>query len=179
MNKKATYTGNVVEEMPKIVVLIIIIIFLVNLINILTMNKLDTKEIEAALLVDRMIYSRNCFSYSDSQLGRPYPGIIDYDKFKSEILDKCIYYGVEQKQKIENVYTSAKVTLTDLESQEESIIYHNKKWYEYWTPLLSQKSLAGGQGSTLSFKEKNFVLIKKGDRLTKGKLEFDVILPNV
>lgn len=176
MNKKGTYSSNVILEIPKIIILVILLIFLIYLVNVFTLNRLDTQNLEASLIVDRIVYSRNCISYYDGNIDRPYPGIIDIKRFKSNILDSCIYYGKDPLgEDIENVYTAAKVTLTDIENGEAKEIYHNKDRYENWALYVGLE----GAGGTRSYKETNYVLIMNDDgEITKGKLEFDVILPN-
>ncbi len=174
MNKKGG--DYIISWIPKIIAIAIIFLAVVLYVNRFIYTKLDIQDIEASLLVDRMIYSKNCFSYYDRELGRPYPGIVDYTRFSSDILDSCMYYGVDEEGNSMNRYTSAKLILTYYENgkEESATIFHNKDWYENWLPLEGIR----GPGGTYSHKESNYVLIKKNDELLRGKLEFDVILPN-
>ena len=172
MNKKGTFSDNILSEIPKLIILIILMVFLVFLINIFTLNKLDVQELEASLLVDRMIYSKNCILYIDDYQ-RPYPGIIDPERFKSVYLDECIFYE-EIDGENANKYTSAKLTLTNLETDEEKIIYNNEEWYNRWVGLVG----GDGPGGTKRYEESNYVLIKTEEGYKRGKIDFDVILPN-
>jgi len=174
MKKKAQYTGIVIGYIPKIIMISVIFIVTVLIVNRYIMSKVDVQELEASLLIDRMIYSRNCFSYYDDDLLRPFPGIIDLDKFTSENLDSCIFYDYDSEGKTKNIYTSAEVILTYLDSGEEEIIFHNEWWYSNWYPLRGIR----GPGGTKSYKESNYVLIKTENGLEKGRLDFDIILPN-
>jgi hypothetical protein len=90
MNKKGQFTDFVLSYIPKLLVVSLVFLAVVFFVNRFMITKLDVQDIEASLLVDRMIYSRNCFSYYDEEISRPYPGIIDIEKFKSETLDSCI-----------------------------------------------------------------------------------------
>ncbi len=178
MNKKAQYTEFVIFWIPKIIAISIVFLMVVFFINRYIMVKLDVQDIEASLVVDRMIYSKNCFSYSEdiAESKRLFPGIIDPEQFSSEKIDSCIFYGLNDEGESKNVYTSAKLTLTYYDDEKEytKTIYHNKEWYENWFPLVGIR----GPGGTLSHKESNYVLVKKDNELLQGRLDFDVILPN-
>jgi hypothetical protein len=186
MNKKAQFTDMVISYIPKMIAIGIVFITIVFFVNRFILTKLDVQDIEASLLTDRMIYSKNCISYVDESISRPYPGIIDYDKFKSENLNKCIFYGGEDKEilsedcsdisEFKNKFSSAKVELKYIEnSKEETVtIYHNKCFYDAWLPLAG----ISGPGGTKSYKESNYVLIRKSGKLLPGKISFDMILPN-
>ncbi len=173
MNKKAQYTGIVIGYIPKIIAIGIIFIVTVMLVNRYILTKVDVQDLEASLLIDRMIYSKNCFSYYYDDLKRPYPGVIDLEKFTSENLDSCIFYGSTEEEN-KNRYTSAKLVLKNLETDEKHPIYHNQDKYSDWYPLRG----ISGPGGTKLYEESNYVLIKTDDGFEKGRLNFYVILPN-
>jgi len=176
MKKKAQFTELVISYIPKIFLLSLVFVAIVVFVNRYTMDKLDVQKIEASLLIDRMVYSRNCFSYIDEKDGtnRPYPGIIDLDKFTSANLDSCIFYGVDSEGKSRNIYTAASVILKDSEGNVLKTIYHNEAWYKNWQPIVDKR----GPGGTKSYRETNYILYYKEGKLERGKLEFDVIIPN-
>jgi len=174
MNKKAQYTGIVIGYIPKIIAIGIIFIVTVMLVNRYVLTKVDVQDLEASLLIDRMIYSKNCFSYYDNDLKRPYPGIIDLEKFTSENLDSCIFYGKDEEGQLKNTYTSAKLVLKNLETDEKYSIFHNQDKYSDWYPLRG----ISGPGGTKLYEESNYVLIKTDNGFEKGILNFYVILPN-
>ena len=178
MNKKAQFMDYVLNWIPKLIILSIVFMAMVFYVNKQMQTKLDVQDVEASLLIDRMVYSKNCFAYVDNSNGavRPYPGIININEFTTERIDMCVYYGLDREGKSKNIYTSAKLTLTYTEDNQEQIeiIYHNKDWYENWYPLVGIR----GPGGTKSYKESNYVLVRKDDELLQGKLEFNVILPN-
>jgi hypothetical protein len=176
MNKRGEFIDFVVSWIPKIIAISIIFLAVVFYVNRFVLTKLDVQDIEASLVVDRLMYSKTCLSYVDNELSRPYPGIIDLEKFNTETTDSCIYYGEDEDGNLKNKYTSAKLTLTYTEegTEKTKTIYHNKDWYENWFPLVG----ISGPSGVLSHKETNYVLVKKDEELLQGKLDFDVILPN-
>lgn len=174
MKKKAQYTGLVIGYIPKIILIGIVFIVTVLIVNRYVLSKVDIQELEASLLIDRIIYSKNCFSYYDENLRRPFPGIIDLNKFTSENLDSCIFYDYDSEGKTKNIYTSAKLTLKNLETEEKTSIYHNEDWYSNWFPLVGIR----GAGGTKMYQESNYVLIQTENGLQRGKLDYYVIIPN-
>lgn len=49
-----------------------------------------TRGIDESLLINRGIYSSNCFAYYDVETFRTYPSVIDIKKFNYENFEKCL-----------------------------------------------------------------------------------------
>ncbi len=166
--KKAQATEKFLMQVPKLIMLIIVFFIVIALINVYRVDRLDVQQLEASLLLDRVLYSRNCISYVDETTTRAYPGIIDLNKFSSDNLESCLYYENENRN------NAAKLILEDLDGSSIKTIFYNKKWYENWYPLIG----ISGPGGTKLFSERNYVLIKDDNGLEKAKLTAYIVIPN-
>jgi len=125
---------------------------------------IDIDDTRNLIFVKRLLYSPNSFSYTDNITGRTYPGIIDINRFDSDILAKAFNFS---KNNI-----AAKIELTNLENNEKKEIYLNQKWYERWHPLTKfeqyEKKI-----------KQRYVLINDNGKLKEGLLRIDVVISNV
>ena len=174
MNKKATISGEVITFIPKIIFLIAVIFAFVLLVKVLLVTKVDVRQVEADILVNRILLSQNGISYYDESVKRLYPGVIDLKKFQEigkgnpNTLDTgIITYGSD------NPIISAKITLKQA-SKEDISIFYNKDRFDKWEP----RALPGikGAGAFNSFKDKKYVLVKEGDVIFPAVLEFFVVI---
>ncbi|MAG91445.1 hypothetical protein CMO83_02115 [Candidatus Woesearchaeota archaeon] len=175
-NKKArTVMGHVILWIPKFIYLIIAFLSVIFLLGMLIVNNIDASKAEAKILMNRIFYSPNAISYLDSDIGRSYPGIIDFEKFQNldtepNFLDsQIITYGEN------NGLIAAKLTLENMDTSEESIIFYNKNNYEFWEPRILP-TVEGGSGSVRDFTEERYVLIKNLEGVEKGILTMHVIV---
>jgi hypothetical protein len=59
--------------------------------NGFTLNIVYTpRGVESSILVNRVIYSSNCFTYYDPDTLRAYPSIFDMDKFTQDNFENCL-----------------------------------------------------------------------------------------
>ncbi len=126
-------------------------------------TNLDIQKTREMVLVERSLYSPNSFIYSDSLTGRSYPGIIDIERFDSEILDKAFNYN---KSNI-----AARFELKNLGNNETKEIYLNKKWYDRWQPLTKFKQY------DKDIKQR-YVLIRDKGVISKGLLRVELVVSN-
>ena len=175
LNKSGTVSGHMVLWIPKFIYLMIGFLAVLLLLRLLIVTQIDSAESESSILINRLIYSPNDISYLDMDINRNYPGIIDYGKFTklknspNDLDVKTISYGQ---------YTNliaTKLTLNNMESKKEDIIFYNRENYEFWEPRILQ-TVTGGSGSVKSFTEQQYVLIKDQDKLSKGLLKIQVIV---
>ena len=87
------------------------ILVLLTLIHMYVITQIDTKEAEAAILINRILFSPNGISYFDEEISRTYPGIIDLEKFDDSILEQSINLP-------ENRIVAARLILLDLNKEE-------------------------------------------------------------
>lgn len=91
---------------------------------------LNTGDVAFFPLSQRFLYSSNCFVYEDVELGRAFPGIMDYSKVTQERMDQCF---VNQESKM-----GAKVTVKM--GNENISVYHKKELfieYSQFAPISS------------------------------------------
>ena len=50
-------------------------------------REINIKSIEGDVILKRLFYSNDCFAYSDL---RPYPGVVDAERFNDETIKKCL-----------------------------------------------------------------------------------------
>ena len=171
MNKKA-----VIDEIIDIVrigVLIVIAFSLVFVTKKFVVQHVDVFDVQSKVISYNVAFSDET-TFVDDVIGRTYHGIVDLQKFTSEDFKKrimeSIYYGNPNSE------ASAKIILKDLETGKEYESYYNKELYDEKKILVEAKLI--GAGSARSHISKFYVLIKENDKLKKGVLEIDVILPN-
>jgi len=71
-------------RIPFVIIIALLIVFAVNAHN---NRKINIKSIEGDVILKRLFYSGNCFSYEDV---RSHVGIIDLSKFNDERMKKCL-----------------------------------------------------------------------------------------
>ena len=176
-DKKArTISDHMILMIPKFIYLIVAFLSVVFLMRMLVTINIDSSEAEASLASSRIIYSPNIISYLDPDTNRAYPGIIDIDKYKAlksgfpnSMDTETMTYGQE------NRLIASKLILKNLESNQEDIIFYNKESYEFWEPR-ALPTVQGGSGSVKAFAEQRYVLIKDGNKLSRGVLNINTIL---
>ncbi len=169
-NRKAD-VGDIPLWLLRLIVLIIIIVVIQIVINIFILQNIDTRSAEAKVLTNRILFSGTGIIYTDSEISRAYPGIIDLDKFYDTNLESVLHLP-ENK-----VYFAAKITITDLDGKKLSEIYCYKDWYDNWKPL-ADLNLAG-KGGVDNFIEKRYVLIHDSadNKIKSAVAEISILLP--
>lgn len=103
--KKGQVSSDVV--MRKAIYLGLPVLFLITLITIYTFVYFggfkvasfdEVTGFDDLILVNRLLSSKNCFTYEED--GRVYPGMLDYDKFNEKRLKECVDYGIEKQIKL-------------------------------------------------------------------------------
>jgi len=172
MNKKGLFSEDAVFMILNLLLLIIVAVFLVFLINLFTVQELDIQRLEAEVLKDRILYSKNCISFYDSEIDRSYPGIIDMEKFSEENLKNCLFF-VEENRNI-----ATKLTLLNPNNEEIKTIYYNKEWYDKWLPLIG----IPGPGGVKDFSYTLNMIVKTNEnnkeKYENSFLNFEIIVPN-
>lgn len=161
-------TFNIGAMIPRMIFIIGAVLATVMLIKHFLLVNIDVAEAEGQILINRFIYSPDCVSFRDKDLGSTHAGIIDLERFNSEVLDECIFYGDE------NNYASAKLTLYLLDTGEDITAYYNQKGYEIWVPLLDME----GSGGSKSFQDFKYVFVRTNDELRRAILGIEVVTPN-
>jgi len=171
MNKKAAF--DMIVNIFRLLFVIVVFYSILFLARAFIAQKVDIFDVESKLLAHRLMFS-NEVSYTDKDIGRNYIGVIDLKKFNSDEIEESmlnsIYYG-----KI-NSEASAKLTLKDLDDNIEYETFYNRELYDEKKVLVEAKLI--GKGSAQSLDTNFYVLIKDDDKLKRGALKIEAILPN-
>ena len=175
-NKSArTISDHLVFWIPKFLYLTIAFLSVVFLVRMLVINHIDASGAEAKILTNRIYFSPNIISYYDPDIERAYPGIVDIEKYTK--LQSLEINSLDAKSMAysDNKLIAAKITLKNMETNAEYVIFYNKENYDYWEPRILS-TVIGGSGSVKSINEQRYVLIKIGNQLQKGILKMQVIV---
>lgn len=171
MNKKASF--DVIVNLFRILFVIVVFFSLVVVSQAFIKEKIDVFESESKLLTYRIALS-NEINDIDKDIGRISVGTVDLQKFTSSDFEKnilnSIYYG-----KI-NSEASAKITLKDLDEKKTYEKFYNKELYDEKKVIVEAKLIGAGAAKRLD--TDFYVLIKDGNKLRRGVLNIDAILPN-
>ena len=114
-SKKGQISEEVLLSIPRIIFLIAILFAVVLLVKVFIITTVDISQIEANILISRLLYSKDGLSFYDESVNRLYPGIVDINKFKQlstanpNALDNiAINYGLD------NPIIAAKIILKNL-----------------------------------------------------------------
>jgi hypothetical protein len=169
LDKKADYDvtldqGWLVFRMILMIIIALSIVILVNRFLVLTV---DVRELEANLLLNRLIYSPDCLSYQDDTLSAK-PGIIDLQKFSEASLSNCLYFGER------NDFAAANLSLVFFDTTPRNSTYYNSVGYQ----LLSPRTGLTGPGGSTRLSDWRYVLVKDSTGFRKALLLIDVVVPN-
>ena len=181
-SKRGQISEEVMLFIPRIIFLIAVLFAVVLLVKIFIITTIDINQVEANVLINRILYSKGGLAYYDKNIGRLYPGIVDLNKFRElsasnpNLLDNLVIsYGFD------NPIIAAKITLKNMQlpnSQEKDwnniVIFYNKEKFEKWEPRILS-TVKGGEGIVKSFKEQKYVIVRNGEKLMNGILEFYII----
>jgi hypothetical protein len=124
--------------------LIIMMTVFFLLINYYINNKIETQNLQAKVLLNRILYS-DTINYADQYTFRIYPGIIDMQRLDDKNLDKMISYGGFDR------HASARIRILnkdpDPDKQLVKEAYLNKETYDNMKNLLAMK----GKGAAKKF----------------------------
>jgi len=123
-------------------------------------EKVNIQQTKDLILINRILYSPTSIAFTDPNTGRVYPDIIDLAKFNEKVLNSSI--------NTDKNLIAAKLELKNLDTNEVTETYLNKKWFDRWDPLIKFEQYS----KTIKWK---YILIKRGDKINKGLLRIDVV----
>ena len=89
MKKGSVILGEeTIKMLPRIFLTGFVLFFIFLILGVYLARDVRTEDLERSLLIKRLFYDQNCFSFTDE---RSYPGIIDLSKFQEERLEKCAF----------------------------------------------------------------------------------------
>ena len=174
-NKKAITTFEMLMWIPRIFFLVVLMFAVITLIRSFITTTVDVSELQANIFAKRILYSPNAISYFDSDLRRTYPGIIDFNKFKSQSIDKflekSVYYGIKNRE------IGANLLLKDLSENSDISVFYNEDFFKEQKKLADSGFTEGPGGAKLYIKKYD-VLILKNNIINKGILTMEIVMPN-
>ena len=174
-NKKAITTFEMVIWMPRIVFIVIIMFAVMVLIRSFVTTTVDVSELQANVFAYRVIYSPNSISYYDKDMQRAYPGVIDFDKFKSQEAEKFLENSINYGQK--NKEIAARLLLKDLSDNNDISVFYNEDFFKEQEKL-AYSGFTEGPGGARLYVKKYEVLISKNGIMSNGKLTMEIVVPN-
>jgi len=173
-NKRSVISGEMIMAIPQIIFLIAVLFAFVILIKVYIITQIDVRQVDANIFVNRILLSRGAISYYDEGLDRTYPGIISLERFQgisasnpNDLDEEIISYGGD------NPILAAKMILK-IDGHADAIAYYNKENFDRWEPKVLP-GVKGGPGSIKAFQRQRYVLVKDGDVLSPGILDFFII----
>ncbi len=153
------------EEQMSLVVYVFVILFVCGVLIVgsylFTDKNIETQGLERHLLINGLLYSPTCLSYSDEL--RSYPGIIDLDNFNENKLSNCISYEFGGQ--------GFKLILYDVN---ETIL----KEVEVNPQVFTQGLLCGLKESNFEcFSKRDYVLFENNSFFESGYLDIKVVTP--
>ena len=165
------------EYIPKVVVLIIVMFIIYNLVNIGVKNEVDVFEAESDMVMQRLLYSQNGLSYYDTDLRRLYPGTIVLENFNDKRLESMF-----SQEEDKTPHFAMKLKLQDVEFADKfedlpeiEIAYFNSEWYHRWEVLTGYLGSGGKRLLTETFQ---VTILHEDGKRTMGDLEINIIFPN-
>ncbi len=170
MNSKKAQTSMTVNEgllIVRLLFMVFVAVSVVFLVYKFVALSVDVKDAEGNILINRIISSPACLAYSDPELMRSYPGIIDMANFNPDRLNSCVYFGES------NDVAAANLTLITLGTGKRDNAYYNEVGYM----LLYPKAGIDGPGGSTLFEETRYVLVMDSG-IKRALLKVQVVLPN-
>lgn len=170
MNKKASLD---LVDFIRIIFVMVVFLFTAFLVRSTIIQKIDIIEVESKLLTYDLLLSKE-INHIDKDINRIDLGTIDLEKFTSQNFEKNILDSIHYGRL--NSEASAKLILRDLEGNKDYEAYYNRELYNEKKVIVEAKLT--GSGAAKSLNTRFYVLIRDKDRLKKGVLNIEAILPN-
>lgn len=167
-NRKGIISYNVTTLIFRILFLIFALTPIIFLIRSYVTVDIDIFDSEAKIMVERILYGPHGISYTDSDTGRVYPGIVKISAISEDSLQKTFELG-DQGRKV-----GAKVDITS--KDDVSTLYINKERYEYLNTM-AQAGWFRGSGGVYTRNEVHPILIMDQERtLSQGTCNITVVI---
>jgi len=158
MKKGSVILGEeTIKMLPRIFLAGFVLFFIFLILGVYLARDVRTEELEHSLLIKRLFYDQNCFSFTDE---RSYPGIIDLNKFQEERLEKCAF-----KEKI-----GYRLDLKEMNGDSIKSVEVNKKITALLDFCDTQKK------NFQCYQDRNFVLVEEQGERRNALLDIFVVI---
>jgi len=145
------------------------------LVNFYVVNKIDTTQLEAETVANRIMYS-NMVMYDDMNTGRVYVGIVDKQKVDDSRIFNQINYLNERHVAVKIKLLNNNPSNANNDFVKEA--YINKAQFERLKVIIDANLGGSGKGGASMFIKKYPVTIKDYDKYAYGTLVLEIIVPN-
>ncbi len=171
--KKAEISQEIAFTFVRIIFLVVILFSVVLLVKVFFLEKIDTRETEASIFFNRVLYGKEGILHYDEKIERLYPGIIDLKKFQDAGGDQN-YLGLRFASYGDTPLLAAQLTLKQ-EGNLDMVAYYNKEQFNRWEPR-ALSSVKAGAGSVSTFTKRAYVLVWNGEKLSPATLQAIILV---
>lgn len=169
VRKKGLMSFNMIVMIPRIIFLVIVLVSCVILIRLFVINEFETKELQADILVNGLLYSAGGVSWYDAETGRAFPEVIDVQQFSGRDFDHALFFSG-------NNFMTAKIELFNRDFTTIGAGFYNRQWYENWEPLLTLN--IPGIGKIVKIERQYPIIVRQPNgELRNGFVRFTVLQP--
>jgi hypothetical protein len=168
--KKSEVSHEMIFAIIRVIFLTAVLFSVVLLVKSFFVQSISTKDIEATIFFNRILYGQGGILWEDKETGRVYTGIIDLKAFEgaSRYLDQYLAsYG-------DSPLLASKLTLKR-KGQQDIIAYYHQEQFNRWEPR-ALPSVEGGSGSITSYENEAYVLIFDGEKFSPGSLYVNTLI---
>lgn len=177
MDKKAQEDAvgimDMMEWLPRIAVIVILIFIVHGLVSIGIKNEVDIFDAESEMIIQRLMYSRDSFTYHDADIDRLYPGMLELDKFTEQTL-YSMFNPAGDDGHLALRLTLAIWTKSGQQSDVKQI-YLNKENFDKWIVLTGFLGRGGKKLRTETFQ---VTALGQNNQKFIGDLKIEVVMPN-
>ena len=177
MDKRGIFAVHMLGWIMRILFLVVVMLAVVTLVRTYIVTSVDSFDAESTLLVERILYSPGLIMYVDHTIDRPYPAIIELEKFTSADIEQRLMDAMNYGDK--NQHIAAEIKLKDLKDGRSYTTYYNKFGYENWDVLTRLRIANIGAGSARAMESSAYVLIHHSDdTFSRGNVQIRVVMPS-
>ena len=171
MKKAQGMTFGMIEMIPRIVFTAVVLITVVILVNLMIGTRIETNDIEADILANRLLYGLNGISHFDPVSGRVITGLIDFASFEPGFLDKSLHLE-------RNTFISTRISVFKKKAEGGTLVnetFYNQPLFERLEPLSSAFINVPGRGGVYKNSKKYPVVYQDDSGEHQGILEITVL----
>jgi hypothetical protein len=174
MDKKALIE-NIGFNILRLIFLAIVTIVLWAVVRNLVVMYEDVSEAKAEVYANKMLYDKDGIIMYEND--RVYPGVIDFNRFKGENIDKIMAVNINDESPCArlSLYMGARKFTPG--EKPDYVIYWNQLWFDRLEPKTGGFIAFTGMGAPRLLRETVFVKLYKDNKISPATLELEVIVP--
>lgn len=170
---------DLVEWLPRIILLIVAIIFTIALATYFTERDIPAARAQLASYAFRLHYDSELFTYVDPDIDRAIPGWIDLERFTSQTIERAYakegpYSQLASRMILRSTECGVEQLPGQILASDAMIIYHDEETYKRFAPFVGQGGPGGAEGAEFSYP---VTVVNEGTKCP-GMLQVNVVRPN-